>query len=238
MFKKIFNAQRPNSLGRPAMRATGGHALRILQIAPVGDDLDPIMIGVREQPVAKLYLLHTKEFEKSALEAATSLGVLKLPVKLIGIGDQVLLDTLRRVTEIVREEGQNFDEVVINVSSGDRMLSCAALSAAFVNGVRAIGVDNGTCFNLPVLKFSYTELVSDAKLGILKSLAGMGGEVGSLQELGSHSGIDKSLLSYHLRGGKDSKGLEGLGLVEIDRSHQGRLAIRITPMGQLMLLGL
>lgn len=118
------------------------------------------------------------------------------------------------------------------------MLSCAALSAAFVNGVPAIGVENGSCFNLPVLKFSYTELVSDAKLNILKALHDLGGEVRSLQELGDHSGIDKSLLSYHLRGGKDSKGLEGLGLVDIDRSQQGRLAIKISPMGQLMLLGL
>jgi hypothetical protein len=212
--------------------------VRILQIAPIGDDLDPVMIGVRDQPVAKLYLLHTKDYEKKALKAAKALGVLKLPVTLVRIGDQVLLETLQRVTEIVRQEGKAYDDVVINVSGGDRMLSCAALSAAFVNGVRAIGVDNGACFNLPVLKFSYTELVSEAKLRILRSLAQMGGQVDSLQDLGDHSGTDKSLLSYHVRGGKDSKGLEGLGLVEVDRTQQGRLAIRITPMGQLMLLGL
>lgn len=211
---------------------------RILQISPVGEDLEPVMVGVREYPVAKLCLLHTSEFEKHARKATQQLGVLRLPIVLIPIGKHVLLDTLRQVTQIVRQERDAYDDVVINVAGGDRMLSCAALSAAFVNGVPAIGVDNGTCFNLPVLKFSYTELVSDAKLEILKSLDEMGGEVKSLQELGQRSGVDKSLLSYHLRGGKDSKGLESLGLVEIDRSQQGRLAIRISPMGQLMLLGL
>jgi hypothetical protein len=211
---------------------------KVLQISAVGDDLDPVMVGVREYPVALLYLLHTKAYEKKALEAAKALGVLKLPVRLVPIGDQVLLETLRKVTQTVKTEGPTYDEVLINVAGGDRMISCAMLSAAFVNGVRAIGVENGTCFNLPVLKFSYTELVSEAKINILRALEGLEGRVESLQELGTHSKIDKSLLSYHLRGGRDSKGLEGLGLVEIDRTTQGRLSIQITPMGRLMLLGM
>ncbi len=59
----------------------------------------------------------------------------------------------------------------------------------------------------------------------------------SLNEFSQATGLEKSLLSYHLRGGRDSKGLEELGLVEIDRATQGRLLIRLTEMGRLLLIG-
>lgn len=210
---------------------------RILQIAAVSDDLDPIMVGVREYPVAKLVLLHTKKYERVAMDAAKKLGVLKLPVQLVQLGDKVLLDTMRTVTRIVKEERDRFDEVMVNASSGDKMQACATLSAAFVNGVRAIGVENNACFALPVLKFGYSELISEPKLNVLRVLDKRGGQVDSLNELAEDGGVDKSLLSYHIRGGRDSKGLEQLGLVEVDRAHQGRLVIKLTPMGKLMLLG-
>lgn len=211
--------------------------VRILQIASIGDDQDPVMIGVRDYPVAKLILLHSRKYEKSAIETAKKLSVLKLPVQLTMIGNNVLLDTLRTVTKIVQEEGRKYDDVIINVSSGDKMQSCAALSAAFVNGVKAIGVENNSCFSLPVLKFSYQELISEPKLKLLRALEEKGGHVESLNELSEVADADKSLLSYHIRGGRDSKGLEQLGLIEVDRGQQGRLVIRLTTMGKLMLIG-
>lgn len=210
---------------------------RILQIAAVGDEVDPIMVAVREYPVAKLVLLHTKTYERAAMDAAKKLSVLKLPVQLVQLGDNLLLDTMKTVTRIVKEERDKYDDVIINAASGDKMQACATLSAAFVNGVRAIGVENNACFALPVLKFSYSELISEPKLNILKVLDKKGGKVDSLNELADDGGVDKSLLSYHIRGGRDSKGLEQLGLIEVDRAHQGRLVIKLTPMGKLMLLG-
>lgn len=211
--------------------------VKILQLATVGEDVDPVMVGVRDYPVSKLILIHTKAYERVALDTAKKLAVLKLPVQTVQIGNNILIDTLRTVTKVVQSEGAKFDDVVINVSSGDKMLSCAALSAAFVNGIKAIGVENDACFNLPVLKFSYAELISDAKIKLLKALEAKGGETEGLNELAASAGIDKSLLSYHIRGGRDSKGLETLGLIEVDRARQGRLVIRISPMGRLMLLG-
>jgi DNA-binding MarR family transcriptional regulator len=211
--------------------------VRVLHLATVGEDTDPIMVGVREYPVAKLLLLHTKETERFANDVQRKLAVLKLPVQLVAIGKNVLLDTLRTVTRVLQEERPKYDDVIINVSSGDKMISCAALSAAFVNGVRAIGVENDACFALPVLKFSYSELISEPKIRILKALEGHGGEADSLHDLSEASGVEKSLLSYHVRGGRDTKGLEQLGLIEVDRAQQGRLVLRLTPMGRLMLVG-
>lgn len=210
---------------------------RTLQIAAVGEDIDPILIGVREYPVAKLVLLYTKQHERTAIDLAKKFGIVKLPVELVSVGTNVLIDTLRTVTRIVQDESSKYDDVVINASGGDRMHSCAILSAAFVNGVKAVGVENNACFALPVLKFSYDELISEPKIKILKAIEGLGGKVDSLNELGASSGVEKSLLSYHIRGGRDRKGLEELGLIEVDRARQGRLVIRLTSMGKLMLMG-
>jgi DNA-binding transcriptional ArsR family regulator len=212
-------------------------SLGILQIATVGEDIDPVVVGVREYPVRRLALLHEEETLDSAQELQSVLQPLKIDISLHEIGDDVLLDLLEKVHDIVDEEGPHYDDVYINVSSGRRIVSCAALSAAFVNGIKAFGIQDDRPRTMPVLKFSYEEVVSDTKFGILEALDGVGGSVESLGELTEEADVEKSLLSYHIRGGSDAKGLEELGLVEVDRGTQGRLLIELTPMGEMLLAG-
>jgi hypothetical protein len=59
----------------------------------------------------------------------------------------------------------------MNVSSGDKLIGCAALSAAFISGIKAFGMDSTKPVPLlmPVLKLSYNEIVSGAKIKILKT---------------------------------------------------------------------
>ncbi|MBW3582664.1 MAG: hypothetical protein KY455_06150 [Euryarchaeota archaeon] len=211
---------------------------RLLHIATVGAEAEPILIQVRDYPVSKMVLLTNEENEKVAEGLRRSIAPLSIDVEVhILDDDDILMATLRTVGKIVAEEGMKYDDIIINVSSGEKMLTCSALSAAFVNGVRAIGIKGGMPFSLPVLKFSYTELVSEPKVKILEALDQVGGAVESLNQLAELAGVEKSLLSYHVRGSRDSKGLEPLGLVEVDRAQQGRLVIKITEMGKLMLIG-
>jgi DNA-binding transcriptional ArsR family regulator len=210
----------------------------ILMIATVGDDTEAVLVGVRDYPVQKLVLMHTRMFETAARETAEKVRAIFVETELREIkGDAVLMDTLRQVAEIQATEGLHFDDTVINVSSGDKMQTCSALSAAFVQGVPAIGVANGATFALPVLKFSYRELISEAKYRVLEALEAVGGHAESLHALAETSGVEKSLLSYHLRTTREGKGLEDMGLVEIERGTWGRLGITITEMGRLILLG-
>ncbi len=211
--------------------------MRILQIATVGEDIDPIMVGVREYPVSRLILIHTPDFKGQAQHVRKLLEPLRLDVDIHEVNGDVMLGVLRLVSTFAGEAGGQYDDVYINVAAGTRMTGCAATAAAFVNGVKAFGVMEGRCFMLPVLKFSYQELISDAKLEILRAIDKAGGSVESLQVLADVSGVDKSLLSYHLRGGRESRGLEDLGLVEIDRGTRGRLAIAMTPMANLLIGG-
>ena len=208
----------------------------VLQIASVGENPDAVFVGFRTFPVSKLVLLYTPEFEAAAREVARRCAGIKLPTESRRIDHEPLMTSLHIVCEIVKEERNRFDDIVVNTGAGPRMMTCSLLAAAFVNGLTSIDVMGDRAVPLPVLKFSYDELVTEAKVGILKALSDGGGAVDSLETLAERTGLDKSLLSYHIRGGRGSRGLEGLGLLEVDRALQGRLVLRLTPMGRVLLL--
>ncbi len=90
---------------------------------------------------------------------------------------------------------------------------------------------------LPVLKLSYSEIVSDAKLGILHAIDKAGGEVESLEKLREISHYGKPLLSYHVQGSRESRGLADLGLVEVNRVERGKITVKLTTLGKLLLAG-
>ncbi len=211
--------------------------MRVLQIATVGEDVAPILIGVRELPASKLILLYTKDAERQVNDLKERLSGVLIPVEAHSVRGDPVTRVMEIVAGILKEEGPKYDEVFFNVSSGSKMLSCAGLSAAFVNGIKAIGATEEGIFHLPVLKFSYSELISEPKLKILRALRDLGGRVESLAALESKAGVDKSLLSYHIRGGRETKGLEDLGLVKVDRGEYGKLLIEVTELGRLVLVG-
>ncbi len=210
--------------------------MKILQIATLGDEEDPIYVGIREYPVSKLVLVHEPEKRFRANEVAHKLGELRIPVERREV-ENPARDMYEVVAEIVKRERQRYDDIFINVSSGRKLMTCSAISAAFVNGLKAFHVEGDSPMMLPVLKFSYSEVISPSKFRILHALEEMGGAADSLNELSESSSVEKSLVSYHIRGGRESKGLEELGLVEIDRGTQGRLLIRLSEMGRLILIG-
>ncbi|MDJ0269087.1 MAG: hypothetical protein NXY59_00780 [Aigarchaeota archaeon] len=59
-----------------------------------------------------------------------------------------------------------------------------------------------------------------------------------LTELSSLTGYGKPLLSYHINGSEDSKGLLQLGLVRVEKQRRGRSSISITELGKMLLAGL
>ena len=42
------------------------------------------------------------------------------------------------------------------------------------------------------------------------------------------------ILKYHVQGGKESKGIADLGLIEIERGDRGRTVINLTLLGKLL----
>ena len=85
----------------------------------------------------------------------------------------------------------------MNVSSGDKLINCAALSSAFTNGIKAFTIDHGHTVLLlwPVLDTEYSA-TSDAKINILKSIDSIGGMTSRLEELEQVSGYRKTSFKF------------------------------------------
>ncbi len=224
------------------MPTTGSISLmphKTLQIATLGPDTDPVLVGIRTLPVHKLYLIHLESDKLIAEKLIRDLAsVLKVEVDGYPVPNtDVLTRVLEGVAAILQKEKENYDDVLFNVSSGEKLLGCACLSAAFVNGLKAFAVVNGEPMLLPVLKFSYDRIVSQTKVDILKALVKNGGEVESLEKLKELTNYGKPLLSYHIQGAEDSQGLVELGLVEAKRGDRGKSIIKATTLGRLLTLG-
>jgi len=213
--------------------------LSTLQVATFGSEgQEGVALGIRNFPIQKLSLICFDNDKNKAEEFARKItSVLGIPITInLVTKENVIRDTMERVNEILNLEGRNFQQVLMNVSSGDKLIGCAALSAAFINGIKAFGMDSTKSVPLlmPVLKLSYNEIVSGAKIKILKAIDSIGGTVESLDQLEQAAGIGKPLLSYHVQGGKDSKGLADLGLIEVDRGDRGKTIVSLTTLGKLL----
>jgi len=210
--------------------------LKTLQIAILGGNDEAIFVGLRNFPAHKLLLITPPEATaQSAVISAKLADTLKLAVSVIEIKDSSIQTVLDTIGLLVRKGKEDFEDFLINVGSAGRALACAGVTAAFIYGVKAFDVNGETPEMFPVMKFSYSEAVTAPKIEILRAIERSGGRIESLEALSGIMNYGKPLLSYHIRGSQDSRGLESLGLVEIERGKRGRLQVRLTALGRTLL---
>lgn len=139
----------------------------------------------------------------------------------------------RIFSQIKKVEGE--ESLLVNVATGDMLSSCVALSAAFVNGLKAFGVMGNQPVLLPVLKFCYYKLISEKKMKILEVLYER--DCTTLEDLGRELKMSQPLVSYHINGNPESQGLVQLGLVETREGSKGRIELQLTTLGRLLVRG-
>jgi hypothetical protein len=150
--------------------------------------------------------------------------------------EQSYKDIMQVFSQIVEKNRDQYDDFLLNVSSGDKMICIAAAVTSFILGFKAFFCKGDECVMLPPMKLSYTELVSEIKLSILKALDKADGEVDSLDELSKLTNYGKPLLSYHIHGSEDARGLIDLGLADAIRHSRGKTKVRLTTLGKMLLV--
>ncbi len=200
----------------------------------MGPYLDALYLGIRDFPTEKVYLIAAPESLKDAMAARESLEKFKIPAEILQIRGNLWEETfeiIAKIRERVKER-----ELIVNVATGDRDMRCAATSAAFVNGLKAISVMGDETMLLPVLKFSYYRLLSDRKMDILRTLYIEKDCCASLEEMSNKMKMSLPLLSYHINGTMKTEGLKRLGLVETVE-EKGRVKVALTTLGKLLVKG-
>ena len=212
---------------------------KTVQIATVGEDTSGVLAGVRNAPSNKLVLICYQHDKEIARRLGTSITeTLKTDVDLYDNVrvEQSYKDIMRVFSEIIEKNRDQYDEYLLNVSSGDKMICIAAAVTSFILGFKAFFCKGDECVMLPPMKLSYTELVSEVKLSILKALDKAGGEVDSLDQLSKLTNYGKPLLSYHIHGSEDARGLIDLGLADAIRHSRGKTKVRLTTLGKMLLV--
>jgi hypothetical protein len=209
---------------------------RTLQIAVLGESDDAVLVGLRNFPAHKLTLLAGTNSIDRALELSNRLTeTLKLSVDVKQLRDASIQTMLDAIRQIIHGESESFQDFLVNVGSAGKHEACAGVTAAFVHGIKAFDVVSERPVMLPVMRFSYAQAVTKPKIEILRAIERSGGDVESLEKLSALSNYGKPLLTYHIRGSKDGRGLEDLGLVEIERGKRGRLRLKLTSLGRTLL---
>lgn len=207
--------------------------MRHTVIAPVGDNIDALFIGIREFPTRKIILIHPKEKLDAVKNIKKELEKFRIPVETVEIKGNLLEDMFRIFAQIKKVEVE--ESLLVNIASGDMLSSCAALSAAFVNGLKALTVMGDQPVLLPVLKFSYYKLISEKKMAILKVLHN--GDGTTFEDLRKELKMSLPLISYHINGNPESQGLTQLGLVETYEGSKGVTELKLTTLGRLLIRG-
>jgi len=210
--------------------------LRTLQVAVLGGNEDAVHVGLRNFPAHKVILIAPHESMSQAESlAATLTSTLRLPVEVIRLTDSSISTMLEVVSRIMKKESGAFQDMIINVGSADKHLTCAGVTAAFVHGIRTFDVLGDQPIILPIMNIRYAQVVTESKMEILRAIERSGGDVESLEKLSALSNFGKPLLSYHIRGSGEGRGLEAFGLVEVERGKRGRLRVKVTALGRILL---
>lgn len=209
--------------------------MKNIMIAPVGEDIDALFIGIKEFSTEKVILITPEGMEEEAEKAQEDLKRFKVPAEIRKIKGNIWESMFEAVGDIKAHQPED-RELIINVATGDKMSSCVAVSAAFVNGLKAMGVRGDDAMLLPVLKFSYYKALTDKKMKILETIHNEKDCCSSLDQLSKKLGMSLPLISYHVNGNLKSDGLKDLGLVETVDSG-GRTSITLSTLGRLLIRG-
>jgi hypothetical protein len=216
---------------------------KIFQIATFGTfHANNILTGLKTYPSEKLVLIcydHDNTNAKRFIKVIRSVNE-KIEVIVCLISRQNIIENVFEYFGIVvGSEINRFQRILVNVSSGDKSLSYAVLSAAYIKGIETFMINSNFADSLAIIptpKPYYDNIITKTNLRILNSIASAGGVVYGLDRLRQLSGVTKPLLSYHLNGRDNTKGLIDLGLVWVEnkRYENGTIVIvRLTPIGKL-----
>lgn len=206
-------------------------------VAPINSESEEkrVLMPVREFPTERMIFLTSPDGAVKADEFSKQLDKLGIATSTVKVnpGGNPWEDYFVSIADVL--EGQEREDIIINISTADRISQCALTNAAHVNGIKAVAVFETHVMVLPILKLSYSNLLSPKKLAILSELHKSKCS-NSLEQLAKATGMSLQLLSYHINGSAKSKGLSELELVDTEEI-KGRIQVCLSTMGRLFMRG-
>lgn len=204
--------------------------MKYTMIAPLGGNPDALYASIKEFSIEKIIAIATKDKSSQVEKIKKDFSKFKIDIDTVEIEGNLWEETFKTISTFASTSKEN---IIVNVAAADRNMMCAATSAAFVNGLKAMDVMEDKVMMFPILKFSYYKLLSDKKMSIIKTLSKELDCCSSLEDLSKRVKMSLPLLVYHINGNMKSDGLKMMGLVETEEKR-GRIKVRLTELGRLL----
>jgi len=208
---------------------------KYILVATVGEDNEGIYHAVKEFPVKKYYIISNDKNHASALDIKKELVRFNIDVPVVAVNEPLLPEMIKAFSKIKQTEDPT--SILANLSCGTKVATCAALTASFINGLKAFYIVDGRVMFFPIMKLSYYNLLSERKRKILAFLREVPDCCSSMDDLSKKMNMSLPLISYHINGTPEARGLVEEGLIELTSGQHGRNQIRLTEMGKLIIEG-
>jgi len=203
-------------------------------IAPIGEDMDSIFVGIKNFPTEKIILITDDKTKHLALKAKEELEKFKIQVMIKEVKSMNVEDVFECIADIKQFEDNK--KLMINSSAGNKFTSCAVTCAGYVNGIKSFFVIKDEVVVLPILRFSYYKLLTEKKMELLKMLYKNKDCCSSLEELSQTTKMSLPLVSYYINGSTQTEGLETMGLVDVEKV-KGKMHISLSTLGRMLVKG-
>jgi len=203
-------------------------------IAPIGEDMDSIFVGIKNFPTEKIILITDDKTKHLALKAKEELEKFKIQVMIKEVKSMNVEDVFECIADIKQFEDNK--KLMINSSAGNKFTSCAVTCAGYVNGIKSFFVIKDEVVVLPILRFSYYKLLTEKKMELLKMLYKNKDCCSSLEELSQTTKMSLPLVSYYINGSVKTEGLETMGLVDVEKV-KGKMHISLSTLGRMLVKG-
>ena len=90
-------------------------------IAPVGDNIDALFVGIRDFPTARVILITPKNRMRDAEKVRKELDRFKITVQIVEIRGNIWEEMFGKIAEITAMEKGH--ELIVNTATGERLLN-------------------------------------------------------------------------------------------------------------------
>jgi len=200
-------------------------------------NLNNLGLIIKDYKVNNIHLISTPNCYNHCNELKVEIEKFKYNIVTHKISNNIWKESIQLIKEITNQI-QDKEKILLLISPQSNrfcnicLVDYASLIGALNNGIKVLALFDEKIIMFPYMKMQSEDLISDKKLKILEVLKE---QPLTPEQISGKIGVSLPLISYHLNGNINSKGLKTMGFVELENKKQN--TIKLTTFGELIVDG-
>lgn len=203
-------------------------------IVSAGGPVDPVLDVIREIGADEVIVLGSGV---RAVELGARLTPLGITTGTRAVAGEPIIGTVSAVESLVQERPED-EALLVNLAGARRWEAFGLVSAAFATGLPTVHQAEGDPRVLPRLWFEYEVQLGADEWEVIRGFRShdLPSDGMTLDELAESTSLSRGQISYRVRGGDGSPGLEAMGIVSTVQNSR-EVLLRLTDLGEAYLDG-